>query len=111
MSKSKLSITESSDFQYLLELLPVLKCRPEYACLPELFSIIGHDKLIKLCTYAGGETVMIPTLDELSDNLEALDFYYKVYIEKSMDYFKTPVRFRGQIKRIKEVIDARNNKI
>ena len=50
----KLPITEELDFAYLLSLLPPLKDEPEFAWLPELFSIVGHESLIRLCKYAGG---------------------------------------------------------
>lgn len=79
MSK-ELSITEELDFQYLLQLLPPLENEPEFAWLPELFSIIGARNLITLCKYAGGETIKIPTLDQLSADIDALQWYYNVYI-------------------------------
>ena len=43
---SELPISEELDFQYLLQLLPPLENEPEFAWLPELFSIIGAKKLI-----------------------------------------------------------------
>ena len=60
-----LSITEESDFAYLLELMLPLHNVPEFAWLPELFSIIGYEKLLLLCKYAGGETIAIPTIDQI----------------------------------------------
>ena len=57
-----LSITESSDFYLLLELMLPLYNTEEYAWLPELFSIVGHEKLITLAKYAGGCTIKIPTV-------------------------------------------------
>lgn len=81
MSK-KLPITENLDFAYLLELMPPLHDIPEFAWLPELFSIIGYESLIKLCKYAGGETIQIPTLSQLTDSIEALQIFYDTYIAK-----------------------------
>ena len=78
-----LSITEELDFAYLLELLPVLHNVPEYSWLPELFAIIGHERLIDLCRYAGGETITIPTLDQLTNSIEALQWFYDVVIKKA----------------------------
>lgn len=77
-----LSITEELDFAYLLELLPVLHNVPEYSWLPELFAIVGHERLIDLCRYAGGETITIPTLDQLTSSIEALQWFYDVAIKK-----------------------------
>ena len=50
---SKLPATEELDFAYLLELMPPLHNIEEFAWLPELFSIIGVEKLVLLCRYAG----------------------------------------------------------
>lgn len=80
--KLELSLTESSDFHYLLALMSALEDVPEYACLPELFSIIGHEKLLLLCKYAGGTEIRIPTVEELSTAMEALRWFYQVYIVK-----------------------------
>ena len=44
--KRKLPITEDIDFHYLLSIMPVLCDQPEFACLPELFSIIDFDALL-----------------------------------------------------------------
>ena len=70
--KIDLPITEELDFHYLLELMPPLHNIPEFAWLPELFSIIGYEKLIQLCKYAGGETIAIPTIEELTSSIESL---------------------------------------
>ena len=61
MNNNELSIKDELDFQYLLQLLPPLENEPEFAWLPELFSIIGARNLITLSKYAGGETIKIPT--------------------------------------------------
>ena len=76
MKNEALPITDEINMHYLLELMPPLHSIPEYALLPELFSIIGIDSLLSLCKYAGGEIVKIPTLSELSDSITALDMFY-----------------------------------
>lgn len=110
MSRSSLDITESSDFPFLLELMPLVQNNPKYTLLPELFAIIGHESLIKLCKYAGGEVIAIPELSELSDAIECLEWYYKVYVEQSKPYQSIPLRYRLQVSDIKRTIDARYNK-
>lgn len=105
----KLSITESSDFYLLLELMLPLYNEEEYAWLPELFSIIGHERLLKLAKYAGGSTIKIPTIDEITQSLEALDWFYKVYIQHSKYRKSIPTEYIELVDRIKEVFDARNN--
>ena len=80
---TNLPVTEELDFAYLLELMPALHNIPEFAWLPELFSIVGAEKLITLCKYAGGEVIRIPTLDELSTSIETLQFFYDIKIKKT----------------------------
>ena len=66
MRRKQLPVTEELDFHYLLSLMPPLHDIDEFSWLPELFSIIGHEKLILLCKYAGGEVIRIPTIDQLN---------------------------------------------
>lgn len=100
---SKLPITEDLDFHYLLELMPPLHDEPEFALLPELFSIIGHERLLLLCRYAGGETVKIPTVEQLSDSIEALQWFYDVYIMKKFDCSEIPKDLTDQVRCIYQV--------
>lgn len=86
----ELPVTEELDFQYLLQLLPPLEETQEFANLPELFSIIGAKNLIKLCKYAGGETITIPTLEQLLRDIQALQWYYDVYIKGSKSSAEIP---------------------
>lgn len=97
MTSNKLPITEALDFQYLLQLLPPLEDEEDFAWLPELFSIIGTEKLITLCKYAGGETIKIPTLSQLTEAIEALQWYYDVYIKKSKSSFEIPNELVGKV--------------
>lgn len=101
-----LTITESSDFHCLLELMLPLYDIDEFAWLPELFSIIGHEKLLLLAKYAGGETVKIPSLDEISHAIESLDWYYRVYIKRSKRRKSIPPEYISSVDKIKEVFDA-----
>lgn len=103
--KNKLPETEQLDFSYLLELLPPLYGVTEYALLPELFSIIGHENLLKLCKYAGGETLKIPTLEELSVSLSALQYFYDVYIMKTQEEPMIPNDLKDMVQKIKDVYD------
>jgi len=97
------STTEELDFQYLLQLLPPLEDTPEFANLPELFSIVGAKSLIKLCKYAGGETITIPTLEQLCQDIEALQWYYDVYIKKSKSSAEIPMELFELVNKIKQV--------
>lgn len=98
----KLPTSEELDFQYLLQLLPPLENTPEFANLPELFSIIGASSLIKLCKYAGGETIRIPTLEQLCRDIEALQWYYDVYIKKTKSSAEIPLELLELVSIIKQ---------
>lgn len=104
-----LSITESSDFQCLLELMLPLYQQDEFAWLPELFSILGYEKLLTLARYAGGETIRIPTIEEISHAIESLEWYYKVYITRKKMRKSIPEEYRQSVAKIKEVFDVKNN--
>ena len=101
--KDELSIKEELDFQYLLQLLPPLENEPEFAWLPELFSIIGARNLIILCKYAGGETIKIPTLDQLSTDIDALQWYYDVYITKKKSVADIPLNLVDLVLKIQNI--------
>lgn len=102
----KLSSTEELDFHYLLTLMPVLEGIPAFSWLPELFCIIGHEKLINLCKYAGGETIQIPTLEELSTAVEAMQMYYDVYMKHTKTIDKVPVKYKEMVMRIAGAVNA-----
>ena len=100
--KKQLSIQEELDFAYLLELMPPLHGEPEFAWLPELFSIIGHEKLITLCKYAGGETMKIPKLNDLVNSVEALQHFYNIYIKHTESIEQCPKHLKELVKRISD---------
>ena len=99
----ELSIKDELDFQYLLQLLPPLENEPEFAWLPELFSIIGARNLITLSKYAGGETIKIPTIEQLARDIEALQWYYDVYITMKKSSAEIPINLLELVKKINEV--------
>lgn len=106
--KNNLPVTEEIDFQYLLGLMRPLHDIDEFAWLPELFVLVGHEKLIDLCRYCGGETITIPTLGQLSDSIDALQEYYNIYVKqlKSIDDIDDD-RIKSLVLKIKSIYDAR----
>lgn len=102
---TNLPITEELDFAYLLELMPALHHVSSFAWLPELFSIVGAEKLILLCKYAGGETISIPTLDELSTSIEALQYFYDIRIKKTKTVADMPKGLHEMFRIICEEFD------
>ena len=101
--KKKLPLTEELDFAYLLELMPPLHSMPEYSWLPELFSIVGHESLLKLCKYCGGEAVTIPTLPQLAKSVEALQWFYDVQIKHTHSLKEVPGELLPLVIRIKHM--------
>lgn len=105
----KLPKSEELDFHYLLSLMRPLYNIDDFCWLPELFSIVGHERLITLCKYAGGETIRIPKLDELSNSIDALQFFYDVYVKHSKKVNEIPASLKSLVSAIKEVYDARDD--
>ena len=104
-----LPITEDLDFHYLLELMPLLSNEPEYAWLPELFSTIGYRSFIKLCRYAGGELIRIPTVDELDLSIAALQWFYDTEISKKFDLSEIPEEYSQLVMKIRGAYDAEDS--
>lgn len=104
--EKKLNTREDLDFAYLLELMRPLSDVSEYSLLPELFSIIGHENLLKLCKYAGGQTITIPTLSELKDAMYALQWFYDVDIKHSKQSNDIPLHLKDLIQKIREVYEC-----
>ena len=104
-----LSKSEELDFHYLLSLMRPMHNVDGFCWLPELFSIIGHERLITLCKYAGGEIIRIPKLEELSDSIDALQWFYDVYIKHAKSSEEIPDSLRALVVAICEIYDARNS--
>ena len=106
-SVGQLNTKDELDFHYLLGLMPPLHSVPEFAWLPELFSIIGQERLILLCKYAGGERIKIPTLEQLSDSIEALQWFYDVQLFHKKPVTDIPPRLHSLVNKISEIYNAR----
>lgn len=107
---SDIPVKDELDFAYLLELMPPLYCTPEFSWLPELFSIIGHERLLKLCKYAGGERIRIPTLEQVQDAIDALQWFYDVHIKKERDLVEVPLSVLPLFMKVVEIYDSREYK-
>lgn len=104
--KEQLPITEEIDFHYLLQLMPVLHDVDSFHLLPELFSTIGIESFLLLCKYAGGETITVPTLEELSESIMALQWFYDVYITNKKEESFIPDRLVKLVSTIREVFEC-----
>lgn len=109
MKNDSLPITEEIDFHYLLTLMPPLHDVPEFAWLPELFSIIGHEKLIQLCKYCGGEQIKLPDIQTLSNSIEALQYFYDVYLIHRKSVSDIPDDIMNLVQKIRVIFNAHNH--
>ena len=55
---------------------------PEYSALSELAYILDEKSLLKLCEYFGGQTIRIPTIDQMEETIYGMLLYQYVDIEK-----------------------------
>jgi hypothetical protein len=55
---------------------------PEYSALSELAYILDEKNLLKLCEYFGGQTLYIPTIDQLEETIYGMLLYQYIDIEK-----------------------------
>ena len=58
---------------------------PEYSSLSELVYVLDRKNLLNLCEYFGGQTITIPTIDELETLTYSLLLYQYVNVDKK-DY-------------------------
>lgn len=78
MSKIKeelLTLKETDAWSIILFSLYKLYNIPEYSSLSELAYLLDRDGLLKLCEYFGGQTIKIPTIEELEILVKALLLY------------------------------------
>ena len=54
----------------------------EYSSLSEMVYVLDKNNLLNLCEYFGGQTIRIPTIDELTNLVYSLLLYQYVKIEK-----------------------------
>lgn len=94
---------------YSLMLFVLYKCneKNEFSSLSQLSYILDVKSLLKLCEFYGGQTITIPTIDELRELLDALLIYQMIEIEhKDIDEIKDKYNF-NTIKlytKIKEIL-------
>lgn len=55
---------------------------PEYSSISELAYILDEKNMLRLCEYFGGQTIKIPTIDELETTLYAMLMYQYIDVEK-----------------------------
>ena len=79
------NLKDTDCYSLLLFCLYKLLEIPEYSSLSELVYVLDRKNLLNLCEYFGGQTITIPTIDELEMLTYSLLLYQYVNIEKK-DY-------------------------
>lgn len=83
MIKEHISKLKNNDaYSIALFLLYTLTQIPEYTTLCELPYILEKDSMLNLLKYYGGNTIRIPTLDELSGILKLTQLYIETNINE-----------------------------
>lgn len=82
MISNGLSTLKERDF-YSLSLFTLYKLIgiPEYSSISELAYVLDKENMLNLCEYFGGQTIKIPTTDELESLIYSLLLYQYVKIE------------------------------
>ena len=75
------NLHERDIWSLMLFVLFKVKDIPECSSLSELAYILDKKNMLKLCEYFGGQTIRIPTIDELETLTYSLLLYQHVVIE------------------------------
>lgn len=91
-------------YSLMLYVLYKISDDPQYSTLSELSYVLNKEDLLKLCSYYGGLTIKIPSIDELELMLNALFVFYEVDIQKqdmtkTLNNFQTTISERYKIKK------------
>lgn len=75
-------LNKEDTYSMTLMLLYASTDNPRYSTLSELAYILDHDNFLNFIKYFEGQTIQIPTLSEVSDNLKLLTLFQYYTIEK-----------------------------
>lgn len=75
------SLKERDVYSLLLFCLYKLQEIPEYSSLSELVYVMDKSNFLNLCEYFGGQTVKIPTINEVESLMYSLLLYQYVNID------------------------------
>lgn len=81
------NLKERDVYSLLLFCLYKLQEVPEYSSLSEMVYVVDKKNFLNFCEYFGGQTIKVPTIDELTALMYSLLLYQYVNIDK-MPYEK-----------------------
>ena len=102
--KNELEKLKQDDiWSLMLFVLYIFQKIPEYSALSELAYILDQKNLLKLCEYFGGQTVKIPTIDQLEETVYGMLLYQYIDVEKipEKDAIELLLRDKSKEKAIK----------
>lgn len=101
--KNNLNILDEKDL-YSLSLFTLYKLigKNEYSSLSELAYVLDKESLLNLCEYFGGQTITIPTIDDIENLTYALLLYQYVKIE-NMEFSEAVAKLGNNVKDIRFV--------
>lgn len=76
------NLKETDVWSFILFALFKMREIPEYTSLSELIYILDKPSLLKLCEYFGGQTITIPTIEEIEMMIYGLLLYELMEVEK-----------------------------
>lgn len=72
-----------SDFYFIVHLIiNKLSDNKDRKIIPELCYLLDKKSLLNLITYFEGETITIPTKEEIIDSINLIELYYQINIKK-----------------------------
>jgi hypothetical protein len=80
--KSLETLKDSDVYSIVLLLLFLLKDNPRYSTMSELSYILDHENFLKFINYYAGQTIEIPTIDEINSTLRVFVLYQYYIVEK-----------------------------
>lgn len=84
--KNNIENLKQQDFySLLLFCLYKMSNVPEYSSLSEMAYVLDRESLLNLCEFFGGQTIKVPTIDEVESLVYSLLLYQYVKIDK-MNY-------------------------
>ena len=85
IKKDFISLKEIDVYSLAMFALYKLTDVPEYTTIGELPYILDRDNMLKFCEYFGGQTIKVPTVDEIHSLMYLLLLYQYVNID-GMNY-------------------------
>lgn len=75
------NLKQRDTYSLILFCLYKLKNLPEFSSLSELVYVLDKSNFLNLCEYFGGQTITIPTIDELESLVYSLLLYQYVKVD------------------------------